>query len=307
MGTRKGWIAFQAGLVLILIHCFSPAWAGSGLIEDLEAARMDWPNLTLTASGQADPSLPGTATARDEQQIYRRQAKLRARKALWQGLLQIRVHGEQTVDDILQARPQLTDKLRELVQTSPIEDIAPQHLTDDGRPQPDRPVDTPAYRARFSLSGKGAALCIPSELWYEHKDLAGPVGNGTQEGPPVTGLIVDARGLGGKPALVCRLFDTQGRLVFGPSVVSRQIGENQGMVVYRSSLPQARAHSRAGDSPLEVRARSRHAHSPTDFVIAAEDLQPLWFSNNWKLFRQGRVIIVLQEESGEQVVEYPLD
>ncbi|MBS3780579.1 MAG: hypothetical protein KGY41_09305 [Desulfovermiculus sp.] len=307
MHTKKGLILIGAALVMACILCFGPAWAGSALIEDLGPARMDWQTRTLTAQGQADAAQSDTEFAQNVYQIQVRQAKLRARKALWDGLLRVRVDGEQRVKDILQSGLQRTKDLRRLVQSSPIERIAP-----DKGPEPESSEEhkkLPAYQARFSLSGPGAALCIPSELWYAQKKTSTFTAQGEDlEGKlKFTGLIVDARGLGGKPALVCRLFDEHDKLVYGPSLVSRQIGEDQGMVVYSSSMPQARANSRAGKAPLEVRARNRHPDSRTDFVVQAQDIAPLWRANNWEVFRQGKVIIVLQEEGGEQVVEYPLD
>lgn len=199
MRTRKPLIGTGVGWAMALILCFSPAWAGSALIEDLGAARMDWQTRTLTASGQADTPQPEMDIAQDASQIQTRQAKLRARKALWQGLLRVRVDGDQTVKDVLQSRPERSEELRELVQTSSIQDIAPEPPTGSSRQtSSDRTKEIPAYRARFSLSGRGAALCIPSQLWYEETDLAAPPENRSQDAASrtFTSLIVDARGLG---------------------------------------------------------------------------------------------------------------
>ena len=307
MHTKKGLIWIAAVLVMAYILCFGPAWAGSALIENLGPARMDWQTRTLTAKGQADDAQPETEFAQNVHQIQVRQAKLRARRALWNGLLQVRVDGQLTVKDILQRGSERAKDLRRLVQTSPIASIASDNRPGSGSTSEEH-NNLPVYQARFSLTGPGAALCIPSELWYaENKMSTFTEKRGDlEEKTKFTGLIVDARGLGGKPALVCRLFDEHNKLIYGPSLVSRRIGEDQGMVVYSSSLPQARADSRAGKKPLEVRARNRHPDSRTDFVVQAKDIVPLWHSQSWEGFRQGKVIIVLQEEGGEQVVEYPL-
>ena len=306
MHTRKGLIWIGAGLSMACILCFGPVWAGSALIEDLGPARMDWQTRTLTAQGQADAAQAETELTQNVHHILVRQARLQARRALWDGLLRVRVDGQQTVKDILERGSEKAKDLRRLVQSSPIESIAPDNLPESGSSEEHK---LPVYRARFSLSGPGAALCIPSELWYAEKDTSTftEKGENLEEKIKFTSLIVDARGLGGKPALVCRLFDEHDKLVYGPSLVSRQIGEDQGMVVYSSSMPQARADSRAGTAPLEVRARNRHPDSRTEFVVQAQDIEPLWRANNWEVFRQGKVIIVLQEEGGEEVVEYPLE
>jgi hypothetical protein len=212
----------------------------------------------------------------------------------------VRVDGARTVQDFLQGKPEKVQHLRELVHSASLRSL------------PAREKNTAMhYEARFSLTGQGASVCIPTQLWHEEYELFTPSAENATvpslEGK-FSGLIVDARGLGGKPALVCRLFDEQARLVYGPSLVSRQVGQNQGIVGYKATMQEARTSTRVGQLPLEVRAQSLHADSVSDFVLSAHEVQPLWNTANIsEIFSQGKVIIVLQNESGDQVVEYPLD
>lgn len=296
--TLMAW-ALLAGLVGV-----RPA---AGLTENLGPASIDWSTRTVTAVGESE-AYGNKAQGDRTQAITERRAKMQARHKLWNGLLQVRIEDTLTVQKRVHNSPQKGQALRELVHTSPINRIqSPNHL--QGEVHFKQKEKKAAFRASFSLSGHKAALCIPSRVWYEDRELAASAVNATtkQPGKEFSGLIVDARGLGGKPALICRLVDEQGRLVYGPSLVSRQIGEEQGMTGYAASVSKARADSRAGMDPLLVRARRRTDGSHTDFVVRAGDLVPLWASQSWEVFRQGKVIIVLGEESGGQVVEYPLD
>lgn len=298
------WIV--AGLILLLgAHS---AWAAPALVEELGPARMNWQTRTLIARGEAEYGLENEVNDQTSRQTQIRQARLQARRSLWQGLLRVRVDNDLTVGDIARDNPDQARALREHVHTSYIERVSGPK-TSEVPDSTGQIKGTLTYEARFSLSGQRAALCIPSRVWYEEQELSVPVVNAPMEETDTsyTGLIVDARGLGGKAALVCRLFDEQGRLVYGPSLISRQIGVDKGMVEYASSLQSARSSSRAGDTPLVVRARSRHADSRTEFVVPGSEVHSAWPVGAGEVFRRGKVIILLQEEDGDHVVEYPLD
>ena len=275
------------------------AQAGQGLIEDLGPAYLDWRTKTLTAIGEVEPpgQAVGNAGKSKSSGLLARQAKMRARQALWQGLQKVRVDDTRTVGDIVKADPDKRQTLRELVHAAPLKPGSAQ----DGL--------AVSCKATLSLTGKILSECIPSNVWYEDYEPAAYAESSMPQGPEIkiTGLIVDARGLGGKPALTCRLFDGQERLVHGPSLMSREIGQARGVVGYRSSVQEAKASSRVGGSPLIVRARRLHRESLTDFIVALEDVQPLWLSGSFDVLRDGKVIVVLQEESGARVVEYPVD
>lgn len=293
---------------LILLLGVHSAWAASALGEKLGPARMNWQTRILIAWGEAEFGLGNEAKDQTNRQTQIRRARLRARRSLWQGLLRVRVDNDLTVEERMQDNPDQARSLREYVHTSHIRQVSGPK-SKEIRDSTDQVNGTLTYEARFPLNGQRAALCIPSSVWYEEHELSVSEVNATGEEPGTsyTGLVVDARGLGGKAALICRLFDEQGRLVYGPSLVSRQIGEEKGMVGYASSLQRARSSSRAGDAPLVVRAHSRHADSRTEFVVPGSEIHSAWPAGTGKVFRQGRVIILLQEEDGDHVVEYPLD
>lgn len=302
------WDLTRVVVCLILLLWGHSVWAAPALGEKLGPARMDWQTRTLSARGEAGYGLENDVSYQKVRQIQERQARLRARRSLWQGLLQVRVDNDLRVEERVQDNLDLARALREYVHTSHIEQVSDSKNTEVPDSN-DLPQKTLIYEARFPLRGQRAALCIPSRVWYEEQELSVPEvhATGDEPGTSYTSLVVDARGLGGKAALICRLFDEQGRLVYGPSLVSRQIGEQKGMVEYVSSLQRARSSSRAGDTPLVIRARSRHAESRTEFVVSGNKVHSAWPAGTGEVFRRGKVIILLQDEGGDQVVEYPLD
>jgi hypothetical protein len=260
---------------------------------------MDWENKVLTARGYAESGLgegkqEGAQPGRSEV----RQARIRAQNGLWKGLQLVRVDGARRVQDVLRDDPDKVQALRELVHTAFV-----QALEDTQEPR------KTGYEARLSLTGESASVCIPAQAWYEDKEMFSVQGNATARtgDSGFSGLIVDARGLGAKPALICRLYDQQGRLIFGPSMMSRQRGIEQGVVGYSSSMEQARASSRVGESPLQVRAQGVHRGTVSDFDLRAEDVKPLWVTGSADILQHGKVIVVLQDEHGDRVVEYPLE
>ena len=109
-----------------------------------------------------------------------------------------------------------------------------------------------------------------------------------------TGLLVDARGLGLRPAMSLRIFDEQGREVYGSSFVGRDYAIQQGMVGYAKELEKAARNERVADNPLVVKAVAVSGQAKTDLVInndAAELVRQAVRSNNF--LEKSRVMVVL--------------
>ncbi|OGW68240.1 MAG: hypothetical protein A3A88_09015 [Nitrospirae bacterium RIFCSPLOWO2_01_FULL_62_17] len=68
-----------------------------------------------------------------------------------------------------------------------------------------------------------------------------------------TGLVIDARGLGLKPACFPAVLDDKGEVVYGPKTVDRAAAQKDGMVHYMSAPKGADLSSLFGDSAYIVR------------------------------------------------------
>ncbi|NVM57859.1 MAG: hypothetical protein HWN51_07055, partial [Desulfobacterales bacterium] len=65
-----------------------------------------------------------------------------------------------------------------------------------------------------------------------------------------TGLVLDARGLKGRPALSPRIMDENGQEVYGSAYVSREFAVQQGMAGYGKELKGAQNSPRVSNNPL---------------------------------------------------------
>ncbi|MCK4389868.1 MAG: hypothetical protein KAV83_06495 [Desulfobacterales bacterium] len=109
----------------------------------------------------------------------------------------------------------------------------------------------------------------------------------------VTGLIVDASGLGGRPCMSPRIIvEGIGKILYGPAHVSREEAIINGFVSYANSLANAMNLDRAGTKPLVVKAVK--VQNQNDYVIAKTDSTRIFAADVKDNFlREGRVVIVL--------------
>lgn len=109
-----------------------------------------------------------------------------------------------------------------------------------------------------------------------------------------TGLVVDARGLGARPAMSPKILDEDGKEVYGSAFVSREYAIQQGMSGYAKQMEAAQANSRVTDNPLTVKGLSTKGPGQCDIVISNADAAMLRSaSENLSFMKQCRVMIVV--------------
>jgi hypothetical protein len=109
-----------------------------------------------------------------------------------------------------------------------------------------------------------------------------------------SGLVVDARGLGVKPAMAPKVLSEGGQEVYGNSVVDRNWLVQQGMADYSKDLAAAQAKERVTNRPLTVKAISASGTTKTDVVISNADAQLLLGSGaNLGFLEKARVVFVV--------------
>lgn len=113
-------------------------------------------------------------------------------------------------------------------------------------------------------------------------------------GAAYTGLIVDARGTGVRPAMVPKIRNEEGREVYGSSFVNRQYAVEQGMVGYLKDVTAAQSNPRVTDRPLVVKAIKTDGPNKTDLVISNADAQTLHgMKEHLSFLEKARVMVVL--------------
>jgi hypothetical protein len=113
-------------------------------------------------------------------------------------------------------------------------------------------------------------------------------------GVAYTGLIVDATGLGARPAIAPRILNEDGAEVYGSSYVSRDWAIKYGMVGYEKELGSALENDRVTDNPLVARGLQTSGPNRADIIISNDDAQKLHsMKENLSFLQKCRVIVLV--------------
>ncbi len=109
-----------------------------------------------------------------------------------------------------------------------------------------------------------------------------------------TGMVVDARGIQARPAMSFRIFDEDGKEVYGLANVDRGFAVQQGMSGYTRDLTAAQSNQRVTANPVTVKALKTSGPGKSDLVIGNADAQRVRAAaENATFMKQCRVMIVL--------------
>ncbi|UCD87871.1 MAG: LPP20 family lipoprotein [Desulfobacterales bacterium] len=109
-----------------------------------------------------------------------------------------------------------------------------------------------------------------------------------------TGLVVDARGLGARPAMSPKILDERGQEVYGSAYVSREFAVQQGMAGYAKDLTASQTNPRVTNQPLTVKGLKTEGPGGADLVISNADADTIrGASENLSFLRKCRVMIVV--------------
>lgn len=112
-------------------------------------------------------------------------------------------------------------------------------------------------------------------------------------GEAYTGLLVDARGLGLKPALAPRLIDEQGKELYASEVLDRNQAVQAGVAGYAKDLVAGSRQPRVTDNPLIVKGVRASGNKATDVVLPEDGVKAIQRSEPTAHFlQQGRVVVI---------------
>lgn len=149
----------------------------------------------------------------------------------------------------------------------------------------------------MNLHGGFAQLVLPQDIQQvESIKTNPPATTRTVSTRPkgYTGLVVDARGLGAKPAMAPKVLDENGQEVYGSAYVSREYAVQQGMAGYSKNIESACQHPRVTSNPLIVKGLRTEGPGHSDIVISAADAAKLRSaSGNLSFLKKCRVMFVV--------------
>jgi hypothetical protein len=113
------------------------------------------------------------------------------------------------------------------------------------------------------------------------------------KGGVATGLVIDGRGLGLRPALLPKILDSQGREIYVGQVATRTNAVEQGVAGYAKDVRAAENNFRVTDNPAVIRGLRASGAARTDVVVGQADARMLQqLGGRGDFLQYCRVIIV---------------
>ena len=158
-------------------------------------------------------------------------------------------------------------------------------------------------RLRISLYGNLAQIIIPLALAKPPMTpaLAGSVPSPAIKDPespsaPVvyTGIVIDARGIQARSAMLPIIFDEDGKEVYGLAIVDLEYAVKQGMCGYARDLTVAQTNQRVGANPITVKAVRTSGPGKSDIIISNVDAKQIRASVETMTFmKKCHVMVIL--------------
>lgn len=257
-------------------------------VEKVGQGSVNWSAGYIEAVGigaPADKSI-GKANARP---MALRAAKIDALRNLLEITKGVQVDSATTVKDFTVESDVINTQVSGLVKGAVVVD---QQYLSDG---------TVEVRLRMPLYGNLAQIIMPLAIAKPPASPApsepvAPAPAVTASAAPIayTGMVVDARGIQARPAMSPRVFDEDGKEVYGSSNVDREYAVQQGMSGYARDLTAAQSNQRVTANPVTVKALRTNGPGKSDLIISNADAQQIRASaENMTFMKKCRVMVVL--------------
>ncbi|WP_447972890.1 LPP20 family lipoprotein [Nitrospira sp. Kam-Ns4a] len=241
--SRSGWTGpllaaslCLASLVSSGVPADGQAVALSDAVEPVGSGTINWSTGWVKATGLGAP--PPNATPGQAKAMAERAAQAVALRNLLEVVKGVRVDSVSLVENFIVKSDVIRTQVSGFVRGAQVA------KTDY---QPDGAVEVTVKVPLYGVD----SLITP---FLDEKGIrpqeVGPNAPG-EEG--ATGLVIDARGLGVKPACLPAILDPEGNIVYGPQHVDRGFAQKEGMAQYRTAPPEANLSSLFGDAVLVVR------------------------------------------------------
>ena len=263
-------------LAFLMVPLPSSAQSSIGLSPtDVVDGGVNWTRQIIYGKG-VGVAPPSTESAQQGRSLAIEAGLAGARRELLSIVRGLRIDGASTVQDAMTANPVLESRVPGVVRGSQLVEV--------------RELGGGAVEVTvaLALTGDFAALVFPP---------GGSRPSGTTGPLPAviyTGLVVDARGLGVRPALLPKVVTEGGEEVYGFSVVDRGWAIQHGLAAYSRSVSAARSYTRVANRPLTIRALAAAGAHKTDIVVSTIDAQLLLGSHqNLAFLEKARVMVVV--------------
>jgi hypothetical protein len=219
-------------------------------------------------------------------------AKKNARRHLISIVRNIRIDSHRDVASIADTNYSISAKINEMVFKTPEIEKLRKYRADG----------TVEVQIQIGLYGGLSQLVLPQEI--QQIESVRPVrkvrkpsiqqAGESSASETFTGVVIDARGISLKPALVPRLIDENGQEVFGAAFVSREFAVQWGAGGYSVDIKASRNNPRVGQNPLVVKGLRTSEPGHSNIIISNTDAAKLLSSSKHLSFlKECRVLIVV--------------
>ncbi len=318
--TPTRWLA--AGAVASLAILPSPSWSqGTGDsvvipakdVAGTQIGSIDWTTQVVTADGSGVP--PAGTTESQGRLMACEAASIVAKKNLLETVKGLQIDSTATVHNLVLQKQDISARVEGLIQATKVD----QKREADG---------TCTVTVRLGIFGTPGKSSVASALgdpngWRiapppapvtppttppsappatpgENPPAVTPVTTPPTPPAPVnpgevfTGLVVDARGLAAKPAMVPKILDESGEQLYGSADVTRDYVIQYGLAGYTKNLKAASENTRVTDKPMVLKAIRADGAQKADMVLSNADGARLREAGkNQSFLAKARVMIVL--------------
>jgi hypothetical protein len=276
-------IAIAVGLMVMLQGSASAQLVGTikDVVEPVgTSGKVDWTTGVITSVGiGAPPAQP--ANAAQARAMAERAAQVVAYRNLLEAVKGVRVDSTTTVENFMVTSDVIRTEVSGIIQGAMVMD---KKYMSDGSVE---------VTVGMKLSGALAEALIPKGQAPQVPALA-PGATPSAAGQLYTGLIVDARGLGVRPAMAPKILNEDGKEVYGSAWINRDYAVREGMVGYMKDPAAAQSNPRVSDKPLLIKAQKVSGNGRVDVVISNVDAVALQSaSQNLSMLEKCRVIILV--------------
>jgi len=272
-------------LSILLILCFALITQAQNVTQTFgENQTVNWTNQVVRAVGigAPNPNLPSAA----QRTAAIRAAKLDAVRNLLETIKGIYLTSETTVRNSIVENDVIRTRVEGLAQN--FKQVEGPRYMSDGSVEVvvEMPITGPILDALLpSQFGGGQFMTVGQMVcptcgqpWPQGKPV--PPGVTLQQigvttpmatSGVYTGLVVDCKELGVRPAMAPKIVDEQGNEIYGSKFVSRQWAIEIGMVGYDKDLNRARQNDRVTNNPLVIKGLQASGPNKTDVVISSAD------------------------------------
>lgn len=257
---------------------------------------IDWENGVIYATGMGVPNPTFETQAQRTYSAYQA-AKTVAMRNLLQVVEGINITSKRTVkagmleDDTINT--QISGKIRQVQEAS-----RPRTMNDGSvwvtmKMYMRDIISILVNNQQFQFSGGEMFQREESAASSMEKEEAEDAGYGGDESTLYTGLIIDARGAGVTPAMSPKIFDPDGKEVYGSLAVEREFALEHGIVGYVKDIEKAKSNDRVKGNPLIIKAH-RQGDSESNLLVSEENAELLRkLDRSQSFLREARVIVIL--------------